>query len=318
MPTNLVSGAKTKRQYTKHQQADLDIKTSVNKIGEIVNLSQEINTMMWDAINRGASIEEVYELYLDSSKLCIMSGLEIDSAKKEFTVSNTKELKKLKKKYDRRDKKDGRMIKPGFFGFVAKTKGYYNPKKKKYQAHHTTMDYLQQVIRRKYKNSNNVKALPFSAILDASKFDINRVRYEQVNLVIDAVRQMRGIQQRCWIAYNKDKELGYGASNESDFDLYKQTENLVFDAFQDCVDYIESMRFSYSTMYWLLKSIESDGCSDIRRPMFNILFGAPNKNFYRAIRESAKPLCTIEPDDEFGTIDIFGRKFHHVYTIRGQ
>lgn len=34
--------------------------------------------MMWDAINRGASIEEVYELYLDSSKLCIMSGLEIN------------------------------------------------------------------------------------------------------------------------------------------------------------------------------------------------------------------------------------------------
>lgn len=313
VPTNLVSGAKTKRQYTKHQQADLDIKTSVNKIGEIVNLSQEINTMMWDAINRGASIEEVYELYLDSSKLCIMSGLEIDSAKKEFTVSNTKELKKLKKKYDRRDKKDGRMIKPGFFGFVAKTKGYYNPKKKKYQAHHTTMDYLQQVIRRKYKNNSNVKALPFSAIIDKDKFDINRVRYEQVNLVLDAVRQMRAGQQRLWAYYKQDVMVQNAGSDTGTMftDVFKMTSDMVFDLYQDCVDYIDSMRFSYSTMCWLLYSIESDGCSDIRRVLFNILFGAPNKNFYRAIRASAKPIMTIEPDEN-GDIDIYGVRYKHV------
>ena len=291
----------------------MDIKTSVNKIGEIVNLSQEINTMMWDAINRGASIEEVYELYLDSSKLCIMSGLEIDSAKKEFTVSNTKELKKLKKKYDRRDKKDGRMIKPGFFGFVAKTKGYYNAKKKKYQAHHTTMDYLQQVIRRKYKNNSNVKALPFSAIIDKDKFDINRVRYEQVNLVLDAVRQMRAGQQRLWAYYKQDVMVQNAGSDTGTMftDVFKMTSDMVFDLYQDCVDYIDSMRFSYSTMCWLLYSIESDGCSDIRRVLFNILFGAPNKNFYRAIRASAKPIITIEPDEN-GDIDIYGVRYKHV------
>ena len=313
VPTNLVSSKKTKRQYTKHQQADLDIKTSVNKIGEIVNLSQEINTMMWDAINRGAAIEDVYDLYLDSSKLCIMSGLEIDSAKKEFTVSNTKELKKLKKKYERRDKKDGRMIKPGFFGFVAKTKGYYNPQKKKYQTHHTTMDYLQQVIRRGYKNNSNVKALPFSSIIDSSKFDIERVRYEQVNLVLDAVRAMRANQQRLWMYYKQDMLAQDGEADAGivNTDVYQMTTDMVFDQYQDCVDYIDSMRFSYSTMCWLLYSIESDGCSDIRRVLFNILFGAPNKNFYRAIRDSAKPIMTIVPDEN-GDINIYGERYKHV------
>lgn len=78
VPTNLVSGKKTKRQYTAEQKADLDIKTSVNKIGEIVNLSQELNTLMWDMINNGASFEDVAEIYYDSSKLCIMSGIEIE------------------------------------------------------------------------------------------------------------------------------------------------------------------------------------------------------------------------------------------------
>lgn len=67
-----------KRKYSSAQKADLDIKTSVNKIGEIVNLSQELNTMMWDMLNSGASYEDVAEIYYDSSKLCIMSGIEIN------------------------------------------------------------------------------------------------------------------------------------------------------------------------------------------------------------------------------------------------
>lgn len=205
------------------------------------------------------------------------------------------------------------MIKPGFFGFVAKTKGYYNPKKKKYQAHHTTMDYLQQVIRRKYKNNSNVKALPFSAIIDKDKFDINRVRYEQVNLVLDAVRQMRAGQQRLWAYYKQDVMVQNAGSDTGTMftDVFKMTSDMVFDLYQDCVDYIDSMRFSYSTMCWLLYSIESDGCSDIRRVLFNILFGAPNKNFYRAIRASAKPIITIEPDEN-GDIDIYSVRYKHV------
>lgn len=312
MPTSFVSGKKTKRKYTAAQKADLDIKTSVNKIGEIVNLSQELNTLMWDMINNGASFEEVAHIYYDSSKLCVMAGVEIDMAKKEFTISNIKELKKLKKKHDRRDKKDGRMIKPGFFGFVSKTKGYYNPKKKKYQSHNTTMDYLQQVIRRKYKNTGNVKALPFSTLLDKSKFNINKVQYEKVNLVIDAVRSTRFLQRRLWAHYKQDVLVQNSGADIglSYFDIYNMTCDMSFDLYQDCVDYIESMRFNYSTMYWLLFSIESEGCADIKRTMFNILFGAPNMNFYRAIKESAKPVGIIAPDEN-GDIEIYGIKYRH-------
>lgn len=35
VPTNLTSSIKTKRFYTNEDKADLDVKTSVNKIGEI-------------------------------------------------------------------------------------------------------------------------------------------------------------------------------------------------------------------------------------------------------------------------------------------
>ena len=76
--TNLVESKKTPRFYTPEQQADLDIKTSVNKIGEIVNLSQELQTLMWHKLNNGASFDEIKELYYDTCQLNAMSNIEID------------------------------------------------------------------------------------------------------------------------------------------------------------------------------------------------------------------------------------------------
>lgn len=77
VPTNLVESRKSKRYYTEEQQADLDIRTSVNKIGEIINLSQELQSYMWDQLNHGASFEDIRELYYDACKLSVMSGIEI-------------------------------------------------------------------------------------------------------------------------------------------------------------------------------------------------------------------------------------------------
>lgn len=77
VPTKLVESTKIKRHYTPASLASLDVATSVNKIGEIVNLSQELNTFMWDAINHGASVSSVMDLYCDIAKLDVMSNIEI-------------------------------------------------------------------------------------------------------------------------------------------------------------------------------------------------------------------------------------------------
>ena len=81
VPTNLVESTKTIRYYTPEQQADLDIKTSVNKIGEIVNLSQELQSLMWNRLNdpmKMTSYEDIKELYYDICQLDVQSGIEID------------------------------------------------------------------------------------------------------------------------------------------------------------------------------------------------------------------------------------------------
>ena len=123
VPTKLVESETRQRKYTDVDKADLDIKTSVNKIGEIINLSQELNSILWDRLYHGASIDDVMELYCDIAQLDVMSNLEIDSAKRENPADNTFELQCLKKKYDVRDKK-GRHVRPLFFRYIDGYKGY--------------------------------------------------------------------------------------------------------------------------------------------------------------------------------------------------
>ena len=144
VPTNLVSAKKIKRVYTNTDKSDLDFKNSHNLIGDIINLSQELNTLLWDMVNNGSSFDDIQPIYYDIAMLEVMSNVEIDSSKKEFTVENGTELKLLKDKYCRRDN-TGRLIKPYFFGHISREKGYYNPKKKNYMKHDTAMDYLQPI-----------------------------------------------------------------------------------------------------------------------------------------------------------------------------
>jgi len=123
VPTKLVDSTMKDRKYTSEEQADLDIKTSINKIGEIINLSQELNSLLWDKINKGASIDDVMDLYCDIAQLDVMSNLEIDSAKRENPADNAFELRYMKNKYDQRDNK-GCHIRPLFFKYIDNFKGY--------------------------------------------------------------------------------------------------------------------------------------------------------------------------------------------------
>jgi len=51
VPTKLVKPKTNLRKFTHDGKANLDITTSVNKIGEIINLSQELNSKLWDLYN---------------------------------------------------------------------------------------------------------------------------------------------------------------------------------------------------------------------------------------------------------------------------
>jgi hypothetical protein len=295
VPTSLVEAKKTKRKYTNTEKFDLDVKTSVNKIGEIINLSQELNTKLWDKLNNGCKFDDVSELYYDIAKLDVMSCIEIDKAKKEFIVDNIAEMKKIRKKYNTTDD-DGRMIKPNFFGYLAKNKGYYNSKKKNYKKHDTSMDYLQKLINQFQLNRNNKKDksfIKFHEIFDKSKYNSKYIKYQQVKRIITLIRDLNEKRKAIYSDDTYDSKTKY---------------TMLAEKKQELIEYIGNIKLSNSTMYYLLKLIEKPECSDISKLIFNTLFGHPNTDFYKLIEENIEKLPVLVEDND-GEITIYNQKY---------
>lgn len=109
---------------------EFDHDTSNNKIGEIVNLSQKLNSLIWNKIHKGESEEKIQGIYGDVCKLAVLSGLEIDKAKRACDIVNLgKELIALRKKYDKQS--------PVFFQEIDESS-----KEKQYIFYDTAMDYV--------------------------------------------------------------------------------------------------------------------------------------------------------------------------------
>ena len=299
-PTSFVSATKVKRYYTPEQQADLDIKTSVNKIGEIINLSQELNSLLWNRMYYGASYDEIKELYYDICQLDIMSGLEIDSAKKEFVINNSKELDKLRQKYEPifreyEEDENGKIVKgrkkmPHFFSHISRQKGYYNPDKKHYCKYHTTMDYLQTIVNGfRVKSSYKKNWLPFVSILDNSKVRNNRVNQKQINKIYSLLKSH----------VNECKTI-YAMENEAREDKAERVRILKEMLVQD----IESETIGFSTLHRLLFSIEDKENVQIKNLLLEILYLCGNDSFKDAIIQSSDEILQLEDDGD--DIKLFG------------
>ena len=281
-PTSFVTAKKVRRYYTPEEQADLDIKTSVNKIGEIINLSQELNSLLWDKMYHGSTYDDIKELYYDICQLDVMSGIEIDKAKKEFDIDNSKELDKMREKYKEElsDEYNKKKI-PHFFSHIARQKGYYNPEKKNYCKYHTSMDYLQTIVNGfKIKNPYKKDWLPFVSILDNSLFRTSGVNQNQIDKICITLRK-----------YISDRKNIFGSDLDKDDKFLKSQllyENLVSD--------IESEVIGFSTLFRLLSSLEDKENSQIKNTLLQVLYLCGNDSFNKAIIDSSTRIEQLEVD----------------------
>lgn len=289
VPTNCVHSQKTKRYYTPEDKADLDVRTSVNKIGEIVNLSQQLNSLYWEKINAGGSALENSELYNDICKLDVLSGIEIDKAKKEFSIDSAKEIDFLKRKYKLLD--DGKTVKPMFFKMITQENGYELSPDTIYRYFDTPMDYLQKAIASanyRQARASNKTIIPFIEIIRAPQSDIRSGYYcELRDKLIDKIRDTKAQIKATYINYDgKDKEeraVVRGIANE-----YKQ----------ECIKTIEQMSSHEYLMYIVLKEIDKKENRALRTMMFEVLFGKPNETFMSMIKNSKEPIERIEEDEQ--------------------
>lgn len=300
VPTRNINPPKSKRHYTLEDLADLDDRTSNNKIGEIVNLSQELNSLLWDIVAKsGMTVEEQYEyikeIYYDVCQLDVLSNIEIDKAKKEYPIDTTAELKRMRKKYSNLlTMTDGRKRMPYFLGFIAETKDYKNVDRKDYQKYDTSMDLLHTCIgNNRSSKSKGKDFLPLAEIFKPLNYDKNKVVKTQVAKIIEMAESTFSYNQM--IAQNSCL-----SSEDKRSYIMKAKEDLLYE--------INRMKISEHTMYRLLLNLDSKKHSKIKNLLFYILFNYKNDVLTNMLNHYNK-INTFLIEDKDGEIVIYNRKF---------
>lgn len=304
VPTNLTTSSKVQCYYTQADKAGLDVRTSVNKIGEIINLSQQLNSILWDKVYRGASIESCSELYDDICKLSVLSNIEIDKAKREFDINSTAEINALKRKYKIMESDTAKTIKPQFFKMITTENGYELSDNTKYRYFNTSMDYLQKILSRfNFREGRECKrnVIPF---MDMVKVPEGNVRqgyyYTQRDRIISVIREAKEERQKLFRDYET-------MSYEQKAEVWR----IAGDIKQECINEVERMSSCPATMYLVLKDLESKELRDIWKFVFEVLFGRPDEAFFTMLKESRENVYTLV-EDEGGDIEFYGFKYKRI------
>lgn len=294
VPRSAVSAKKTQRFYTNEDKADLDIRTSENQIGCICNLAQRLNSLLWDRVNHGEPIEDCGEIYSDIAKLSVLSGIEIDKAKKEVAVDVTKEIDRLKKKYFPKEKGEKNQ-KPNFFGIISRTKGYYDPDNNEYKFQDTSMDYLQHSFNRlRLEKMKPEEGRSIESVLTQAPCDTKTISWYQVRMILDALYEANQFIQRLWIM--SEDEMPRIAKYQMKADV----ENNLIERFS-------KLKMNQGTAVQLLR--ESVELEDARKEqVLFYLFAAQNDLMVKLLTSTKEkmPSLVIDPD---GDVEYYGVRF---------
>ena len=108
---------KTDYENTPRSLAALDQTIAKNKIGEIVNLSQFLNCLLWDGLFTEQGDHHPMDIYHDICILAVLSGMEIDKAKRLYSADSTKVLSRLRH-YRQNYKRDHGGNLPAFYKYI--------------------------------------------------------------------------------------------------------------------------------------------------------------------------------------------------------
>ena len=109
---------KTDYENTPKSLAALDQTIAKNKIGEIVNLSQFLNCLLWDGLfSEKQGEHHPMDIYHDICILAVLSGMEIDKAKRLYSVDSGKVLARLRHYRQDFKKKHGGNL-PAFYKYI--------------------------------------------------------------------------------------------------------------------------------------------------------------------------------------------------------
>ncbi len=295
VPTDFTPKTSIKKKYDWFDLADTDIKNSSNKIGEIINLAQQLNTIYWNKKFNGVSEDELLELYKDICQLDILSCIEIDRCKKLSPVNAQKEIDKIRaKKYlgrgniIRNGQKKEVGIRPYFFKFLDGGKDY------KFEKFNCGMDLLEIILDNELKRkASEGKEIALKEILIKQKADKNAKN--KINKIIKHIKEMSYKQNKIW-----------GSNVDSKWELTEELYNIYLIK-------ISKVKIDEKLIYTILlrMSYDSERYSEYRkygRKIIRTLYDVNRKALLSCIKVKKDKLSYIEQNN-LGEINLYGVNF---------
>ena len=179
----------------------IDNKIANNRVGEIVNFTQKLNSHLWNELNHNPNFD-FDELYNRICILSILAGCEIDSSKRTFRFVTLSEIRRARQFADA----NGYDKKPVFFFYVS-TGGKKKPKIEKIDKYLgdlsdddfflTSMDHLWKYARLQmgFRSLRNSKTIEFNKLICANidSRGLSKENYNQIERARDALIQTRKI-----------------------------------------------------------------------------------------------------------------------------
>ena len=273
---------------TEQTLSELDHDTSVNKIGEIVNLSQKLNSILWNELYNGADEREILSVYKDICKLAVLSGLEIDKAKRSFeNVSVGKELSALRKKYKRPA--------PQFFAEIDERKD------KQYAFYHTAMDYLYTLVKKVHFRKDREQYGDYCPISSSLAYDVgsgNATEYRHKDKIVEIIDESKArinrLYQTIRTADEQEREV-----------LYDQITDIKAERDQQVSKWLTNE----NVLILVLRHYEKNSAADWR--IYAAFINHPI--FSELLWELYDGTASQVTEDENGEYTLYGRKFAKKY-----
>lgn len=263
---------------------ELDHDTSNNKIGEIVNLSQKLNSLIWDKIHKGESKEKIKEIYGDVCKLAVLSGLEIDKAKRAYDIVNAgKELIALRKKYDKPS--------PVFFQEIDESN-----KEKQYIFYDTAMDYVYAIASKIHFRKGREQFCLYRPISEQLAYNLasgNATEYRHKDKIVGIIDDVKAKTNRLYMELRTADEQEREVIYEQISDIKTERDKLV-----------NKWLTNENVLMLVLRHYEKNSSSDWR--IYAALINHPV--FSDLLFELYDRFPKIE-ENESGKYLLYGRKF---------
>ena len=266
--------------------SELDHNTSENKIGHIVNLSQKLNSFLWDKLNSGCNYESIQDVYEDVCKLAVLSGIEIDKAKRAYDKLNiVKEISNITKKHS--------VIAPEFFREIDFD---YGVKERKYTFYNAPMEYVYKSVKDiDYRKGKAKKKyyLAISDILRLAEPKSASTVYDRKKKVIDICEdykeKLEVLYKELRLVDEDEKEVLYARIRQTKEERNEKVKDLLSE------EYI---------LYLVLKEYEKTMGENwhLYAPILE------NELFKSMLKTSKEKMQKVSSKDD-GEYDLYGLKF---------